>query len=455
MSANSISYTTEQSFSLLLQQHKLGDKLFIAGVSGGIDSMVLISLLLRMKCRFVIAHCNFHLRDEESNGDEQFIAKWAADHSIEYYVQNFETKNILQEEGGNLQDTARRLRYTWFDQLKQDLKADLIATAHHANDSAETLLMNLFKGTGIKGLHGILFRQGNIVRPLIGFGRKQLMAYALENNITWREDSSNKKDDYTRNNIRHNLLPLAESIFPNAVENLRNSIKRFTEAEVLYNQAIDGHRKKLLEKRKEDFYISVLKLRHVQPLDTIVYELIKGFGFLPAQTEQVVHLLNAETGKHVRSSSHRIIRDRDFLIITGIRGEETSLILIEEADAIAGRAITTCDFKMQINVRQFSGDPEIVKTGRNIAFADMKHLQFPLVLRRWKTGDYFYPLGMKKKKKVARFLIDQKMPLHEKEKIWVIESNKRIVWIVGERPDERFRITVATEAMLKLSVPAL
>jgi len=450
-----VSYATEQNFSRLLEQHQLSDKLFIAAISGGIDSMVLANLLLRSKVKFVIAHCNFHLRNEESNDDERFVASWAKSHAIPYHVQNFDTKSILDEEGGNLQDTARKLRYNWFEQLRKELKADLVATAHHANDSAETLLMNIFKGTGIKGLHGILFRQGNIIRPLISFERKHLAAYASENNITWREDSSNKKEDYTRNNIRHNLIPLAERIFPNVIENLQKNTRRFSEAEILYRQAIDGYRKKLVEKRKEDFYIPVLKLRHVQPVHTIVYELLKDFGFQPSQTEQIIGLMKAETGRYIQSPSHRVIRNRDFLVITPLRGEDTGLVLLEEADILGGKEIITRDFKLHCSFQQFNGDLESVKSGKDIAFADIKHLEFPLLLRRWKNGDYFYPLGMRKKKKVARFLIDQKIPLHEKEKIWVIESNKRILWVVGERPDDRFRISPSTRTMLKISVTAL
>lgn len=452
MSDIPVSHMIEQNFSRLLEQHQLGNKLFIVAISGGIDSMVLANLLLRLNFRFVVAHCNFHLRNEESDSDEKFVTNWAKNHDIPCHVHNFDTQNILREEGGNLQDTARRLRYTWFEQLRQELKADLIATAHHANDSAETLLMNLFKGTGIQGLHGILFRQGNIIRPLINFGRKELMSYALKNDITWREDSSNKKDDYTRNNIRHHLIPLAERIFPNVVENLHNNIRRFSEAEILYQQAIDNYRKKLIEKRQEDFYIPVLKLRNVHPLNTITYELIKNFNFLPSQMEQVINLINAETGKYVQSSSHRIIRNRDFLIITTLRQQEASLILIEEANILEHKETITRDFKLHFSFQQFNGDPQSVKSGKDIAFIDIKQLKFPLILRRWKNGDYFYPLGMKKKKKVSRFLIDQKIPLHEKEKIWVIESNKRILWIVGKRLDDRFRISPSTRTMLKISV---
>lgn len=427
------------------------NKKIIVAVSGGADSMVLAALLHDLQVNIAIAHCNFGLRGAESDGDEAMVRKWAEEKSIPFYVQKFETRKLLDEKGGNLQETARDLRYQWFETLRQQTGFDLIATAHHKQDSVETMLINFFKGTGIAGMHGILPQQNKIIRPLLPFTKEELLQTAKENNIPWREDSSNLKEDYTRNAIRHQLFPVIEKIFPQVLDNLSGNTVRFQGAELLYNEAVARYRKKLIEKRKNDWYIPILKLQHVVPLDTIVWELIKPFAFSPPQVKDVLHLLHAETGKYVSSADYRIIRNRNFLIITTQQQEASTHILIEEQD----KKIVTPGFVLAIKHDDFHiADMDKIKAlDKSMACLDRDKLKFPLVLRPWKTGDYFYPLGMnRKKKKVSRFLIEQKVPLHEKEKIWVLESGKKIAWVVGMRIDERFRITDPTKMCCYFSV---
>ncbi len=433
----------EKRLQEVLLQRQWNHKKIVVAVSGGADSMVLAALLHRLGMTIAVAHCNFGLRQEESDGDEAMVKDWVAAKGIPFYVKRFDTRKQLEETGGNLQETARDLRYQWFEELRRELGFDLVATAHHSQDSVETMLINFFKGTGIAGMHGILPQQQKIIRPLLSFSKEELQQYASDQAIPWREDSSNLKDDYTRNAIRHQLLPAIEKIFPGSLDNLAGNTRRFAETELLYNQAIEGYRKKLLLQRNMDWYIPVLRLRHVAPLATVLWELLRPFGFSPAQAKEAEHLLDAETGRFVSARDYRIIRNRNFLIITPHQPRESTHILIAEG---AG-SVTTPGCSMTIRPAAFEavGLDRLRALGKEEICVDSKQLRFPLVLRPWKTGDYFYPFGMnRKKKKVSRFLIEQKVPLHEKEKVWVLESDKKIVWVLGMRSDERFRVTEHT-----------
>lgn len=321
-----------------------------------------------------------------------------------------------------------------------------LLTAHHADDNVETVLFNIFRGTGISGLHGIPVRQGKIIRPLLFATRSEVLAHAKENKLDWVEDSSNESAKYTRNYIRHEVLPMLKQIFPAVTENINESITRWTEGEELYRQAIAAHKKKLCEVRGNEVHIPVLKLLKSAPLHTIVYEIIKGFRFSAAQTEEVIGLLHSDSGRYVASASHRVIRNRQWLIITPNRQEESANILIEEGENI----VRFADGSIELRV----SPGKTISSESSIATVSADELRFPLLLRKWKQGDYFYPLGMKKKKKLSRFLIDQKVALPDKEKIWVIESAKKIVWVVGHRIDDRFKVTNATKTALKITFQA-
>ena len=435
----------------ILQERQWHQKKIVVAVSGGADSMVLAALLQQLQVTISIAHCNFGLRGEESDWDEAMVAAWAAAQGIPFRVQRFDTRTQLDTQGGNLQETARELRYQWFEQLRQETGFDLIATAHHSQDSVETMLINFFKGTGIAGMHGILPQQQRIIRPLLTFTKEELQQYAVDHQIPWREDSSNLKDDYTRNAIRHQLLPVIDKIFPGASGNLLGNTIRFAETEQLYSQAIEGYRKKLLLQRNKDWYIPVLRLRHVVPLATVLWELVRPFGFSPAQAKEVLHLLDAETGRYVAARDFRIIRNRNFLIITDNQPQESTHILIGAEEG----STHFPGYSIHIKPAELDGAArERLKTlERHEICVDASQLRFPLVLRPWKTGDYFYPFGMnRKKKKVSRFLIEQKVPLHEKEKVWVLESDKKIVWVIGMRADERFRVRENTSGCCYFSV---
>jgi tRNA(Ile)-lysidine synthase len=414
----------------------------LVAVSGGVDSMVLAQLMLDSKVSFAIAHCNFKLRGGDADGDQQFVKEWCLVNGVTFHTTAFETKRFSEEWKKGTQETARILRYEWFEELRQEHKYACIATAHHANDSVETLLINLFKGTGIAGIHGILPKQNNVIRPMLFATKAEITEYAYANDIRYREDVSNASDDYLRNAVRHNIVPAVEQWFPNAVNNVSESIGRFRETEQIYRKAVDRELKQLQEQRGQDVYIPVRKLVNRTPLNTICYELIHPYGFTSAQVQQVLHLLGAESGHYVASPTHRIIKNRDFLVITTVPAETTDLVLIEGAPCTVDCGSVHYNFSIQDKPAQLSQDA-------GVAYIDMAKITFPLILRKWNTGDYLYPLGMNmKKKKVSKLLIDAKMPLHEKEHVWVLECDKRIAWLAGMRLDERFKVREHTDKVL-------
>lgn len=411
-------------------------------VSGGVDSMVMAELFLKNNIAFGVAHCNFQLRGAEADGDERLVREWCALNTTPFHNIRFETKKHSEEWKKGTQETARILRYEWFEQLRKEHKYSKIATAHHGNDNVETLLINLFKGTGIAGIHGILPEQNNIIRPLLFTNKAAILAYAEQNEIRYREDASNASDDYLRNAVRLNILPVVLESFPNAIASVNESIERFGEAELLYRKALEAEKKKLIELRGQDLYIPILKLRHKQPLATIVYELIHPYGFNSAQVQHVLGLLDSESGHFVNSSSHRIIKNRDFLIITTLPTTTTDMILVEAAPCTIDTGKDHFSFAIEDKPKQLDKDA-------HTALIDLSKVEFPLILRKWKIGDYMYPLGMNmKKKKVSKLLIEAKMPIHEKEHVWVLECNKRIIWLTGMRLDERFKVKDATEQVL-------
>ncbi len=427
------------------------DKLLLA-VSGGVDSVVLCGLCKQAGYDFVVAHCNFKLREEESDSDAAFVKALAEKYGVPFFLNTFDTKAIAAAEKKSIEEAARDLRYAWFHQLLESEKLDWIVTAHHGDDNIETMAMNFFRGTGIKGMRGMQPKNGKIVRPMLSFRKQQLEDYARAEQLAFVIDKTNLEDNYTRNFFRNQLIPLVKKVYPGVEDNLLHNLDRFAEIEELYGQALAVHKKSLLEKKGEEWHIPVLKLKKASPLKTIVYEIISAFGFSAAQTDEVIALLDSESGKYVASATHRVIRNRAWLIISPLAAEQADHIIIDEGignlqfpggnltikhHATANCQLPTADWKLPTDKLQ--------------ACLDKKDIRFPLLLRPWKEGDYFYPLGMKKKKKVARFLIDQKLSKTEKEKVWVIESDKRIIWVLGMRIDDRFKITERTKEVLSVT----
>ncbi len=432
------------------------DKLLLA-VSGGIDSVVLCELCHQAGYDFVIAHCNFQLREEESERDEAFVKQLGDKYGVQVFVKKFDTHAIAALEKKSIETTARDLRYEWFYEIinnEAHKSIKYILTAHHADDNIETVTMNFFRGTGIAGIRGILPKQGKIIRPLLFALRKNIEDFADKNQLAFVTDSTNLESDYTRNFFRNKILPQIGEVYPEALQNVMHNIDRFKETEHLYKQAIEQHKKKLVEKKGEELHIPVLKLLKTEPLQTVLYEIIKEFGFSSHQVTDAVALLKSETGKYIQSSTHRIIKNRNWLIITSNDTAVAENILIEAGD---DKIIFDGG---EMKVKRVTASEYKIKQSILLAQLDINDIEFPLLLRKWKQGDYFYPLGMNKKqpagrqgkKKLSRFFIDQKLSLPQKENTWVVEMNKKIIWVVGMRIDNRFKITAQTQQVLILEL---
>ena len=436
----------EKKFNDFIIQENLfaaGDKLLLA-VSGGLDSRVLLHLCHIAGYDIEVMHVNFRLRGDESDRDENFVRSLAGHYQIPLHITSFDTRAFSQSKKLSIQAAARELRYQWFGEIRARFKdrSAWIVTAHHLDDNIETSLMNWVKGTGIRGLRGMMPKQNGLARPLLFASRAELETYATEQKLQWVEDSSNRDDHYTRNFMRHRVLPLLEQAHPQATQNLADNLQRFREAEELYEQAMAVHRKALLFAKENEWHIPVEKLKLSKPLRTISFELLRPFGFLSSQLPDILRLLEGESGKYISSSTHRIIRHRRWLIVAPVAVENNTVIAVDGPGIVAGTGLEITVLKRA---------PEVIDVSNNICFIPKRLVQFPLVLRRWKTGDYFYPLGMHKKKKLARFFNDQRLSKTQREQQWVLEMNGKIIWLPGLRLDDRFKLTGREEEVVRVT----
>lgn len=437
-----LSYISEKS---LFQPE---EKILLA-VSGGIDSVVMSHLFFKAKLNFAIAHCNFGLRGDESDEDELFVKKLAKKYKVPFYADTFETEAFAQKEKISIQMAARTLRYRWFEQLLDSQHYDYLATAHHLNDTIETVLFNLTKGTGISGLHGIQPKINRIVRPILFVDKEEIYGYVVENQLAWREDSSNQSSKYQRNLIRNEVVPLLKTINPSLEETIQQTIEKVVSIERLFEGEIQRMRDKLVKKQNDAVYIDYLGLKNEpEPLIKLA-ELLKEYQFSYTQAKDIWQILDAEPGRQFESATHLLVKDRASLILTTKVLTNFISSTIEENQTLFKNEFIELSFE-QFSAKQFTVNPST-----QVACLDQTTVQFPLKLRKWKEGDWFCPLGMNKKKKISDFLIDNKVPLNLKNRIWVLTSNGSVVWIIGHRIDNRFKITDKTEQVLQITLKKL
>jgi tRNA(Ile)-lysidine synthase len=419
---------------------------FIVACSGGIDSIVLCELCHQAQLSFAIAHCNFNLRGAESNRDEAFVRNLGEKYQVLVYVKHFDTEQYGVLKKLSIQEAARELRYLWFEELRLEKKAAYVLLAHHANDNLETVLMNFFRGTGLHGLTGMPERvdSAHCLRPLLHHTRKEIEVFAKVNNLQWMEDSSNASSKYTRNFFRNEIIPAVQKVYPQAEENVLATIERLKKTEVLYQQLVHGLLKKLIVEDKGEYKIPVSKLQHYSNT-SLPYEVFKKFQFSEKQLPEILKLTKSESGSFIQNEEYRVIKHRKWLIIAPLQELPKSTMVIEENTKKVNLPQGTLQLK-KIEKEFFHLNPS-----RFVAQLDTRAVTFPLLVRRWKEGDYFYPLGLGKKKKLARFFIDQKLAATEKETIWVLESNARILWIIGYRIDDRAKVTESTKNILQLT----
>ncbi|MEI6681915.1 MAG: tRNA lysidine(34) synthetase TilS [Bacteroidota bacterium] len=422
------------------------DQILLA-VSGGIDSMVMAHLFHQGKFRFAIAHCNFGLRRRESEDDAEFVRKAALKWKVPFFLEKFPTAACAAEHGISIQMAARDLRYAWFEQVRAEHQFDFIATAHHLDDQVETLLINLIRGTGIAGLHGIPVKSGSVIRPLMFAYRKDIEEYATLNKISYRMDLSNHETKYTRNKIRHEVIPLLCSINPEFRQGLTGSIRRFQVFEQVGEQAIDTWLRQHQTTGDTGSFIEISRLKGIFPMEPYVWKWMSGFGFNETQVTNLLACIDTEARKIFTSPTHRLVKERGCLSVSPIAREAP------------GKALEIGLFVKKKQLRKplsllFNRIPDVtgyeIPAARNMASLNFDKLRFPLLVRKWQPGDAFYPLGMKKKKKLSDFFIDQKFTLKEKEETWLLCSGNDIVWIIGHRIDHRFRVTPATREILSV-----
>ncbi len=440
-----------ETFTGFFKERKLTlvNNAFLLAVSGGVDSVVLCQLSKEAGLQFAIAHCNFGLRGEESSRDEAFVRSLGERYGVEVYVKKFDTTTFAEVHKLSIQETARKLRYDWFEQVRKENGFAYTLLAHHANDNIETLLMNFFRGTGLEGLTGMPEekKEAHCLRPMLHLRRSEIEAFAKERGLPWVEDSSNASTKYTRNFFRNEMIPQLQKVFPQAEENLLNNIRRLQQTNMLYKDLVNNLKTKVCEVKGEEVHIPVLKLMKYKNT-ALIYEIIRDYGFGEKGVDELLKLAGAESGKYIANETHRIIRHRAWFIIAPKTITAQTFVIEKEDESVrfnSGELLLKA-----IRIEKFSLDKSPF-----LAQLDAREVAFPLVLRRWKKGDYFYPLGMRKKKKLARFFIDQKLSKTEKEKVWVVESHKRVVWIVGYRIDDRFKVTESTKEVLQLSLSTL
>ena len=400
------------------------DERIVLAISGGIDSMVLADLLLKAKADFVVAHCNCHLRGEESNGDEQFVRDYAERNGLKLFVKQFDTTGYAKEHGVSIEMAARELRYAWFEELRQQLGYDYIAVAHHADDQLETFFINLLRGAGIRGLKGMQPVNGHIIRPLLDFSREEIHQYAIENGIKWREDHTNAETQFLRNKIRHELLPVIDGISKEGRASILKSISHLASENELYRELV---------KEKLD-NSGLLRYARNDVSEQLLFEWLRDYGFNSDQVHFIYEAMNGQPGTAFFSPTHRVTIERDGMELTPLcQQTETTPNLTYE---------------------QLANDESfVIDKSPNVAQLDYDKLTFPLQLRKWQAGDRFHPIGMKGSRLLSDFLKDLKLTTNQKKNVSVLlTADGEIVWVVGYRVDERFKVTDRTHSVLKVSI---
>ena len=429
-----------------IKENKLfahNDKLLV-GVSGGIDSVVLFDLLVRAGYEVGIAHCNFQLRGEEADEDQRFVAWLADQHNVPFFLKRFDTQKYASEEGISIQMAARKLRFHWFEELRQEQSYDYIAIGHNQNDSIETALINMTRGTGLKGITGIKPGNSWIVRPLLFAKRSEIVRYCAEYGLNYREDSSNQTTKYSRNRIRHEIIPELEKINPQFLDAMAGNIDRFRSANRLFEWMINEVKSKVLKDKDGYWQLYFEFLDEYPEAYTLLFEMLRPFGFTSEVVSDIYSSLGGESGKIFYSEKYKAVKDRDKLILTAKEDTQIKRFYIEKDQ----KQLTT-PLHLSVQIRENDDAFEIPKD-QHVACIDLDMVEFPLILRKWQPGDYFKPLGLGHYKKLSDFFVDRKYSLIDKERSWILASGEQIVWIVGDRIDERFKITGKTNRILRI-----
>ena len=419
----------------------LKDKKLLLAVSGGVDSMVLLDLFRTSEYDISVAHCNFNLRAEASDLDEELVRDYCIENNIEFYLNSFNTEEYAVLNKQSIQIAARELRYNWFDELIETKGFDFLLTAHHLDDSVETFLINFTRGTGIDGLIGIPEMNQKVIRPLLHFSRETILKYALGNGILWREDASNATTKYLRNKIRHDVVPIFKDKNPDFLKSFQQTINHLADAKALMDDASDFVKNQVSIKSDYILEIDVLKLKSFKNYKAYLYQWLKDYGF--TAWDDIFNLVEASSGKQILSEDYILLKNRNSLILdVKIVFEVQEYSIFKDDKSIVSPILLTFE-SLENNLEQVFSANEIS--------VDASKLIYPLKLRKWQEGDFFVPFGMNGKKKVSKFFKDIKLSLFEKDKVWILENgNNEIIWIVSYRMDDRYKITQQTINTIKI-----
>ena len=418
-----------------------GVKRVLVAVSGGPDSVVLLDALHREGFFVVIAHCNFHLRGEDSDLDAEFVKGLANKYQAPYCQINFDTEREAKERGVSIEMAARDLRYEWFDQMAEEWQCECIAVAHNANDAVETFFLNLTRGSGLQGLSGMAELRGKIVRPLLNVSRKQIMDYIAEYELQYRIDATNLETIYTRNKIRHNVIPQLEEINPSFLDTMADNMRFIASAQsIVENYAAEAY-KSVVTIENERIVFDLKKLEEYQGVDTLLFIWLSKYGFSSDVVMQLYRSLDDISGKQFYSATHRIVIGRGVLECTMHNAQCT----MHNSQFTIGKTQFSIEEPIKLEIKEIDiVDFELIKSS-NVACLDSDKLQYPLILRRWQQGDWFIPFGMKGRKKLSDFFVDKKFTMNDKEQLWLLTSGDDIVWVVGHRVDARYAVTDRTK----------
>jgi tRNA(Ile)-lysidine synthase len=405
----------------------------LAAVSGGIDSVLMAHLLKAAGYNFAIAHCNFQLRGNEALRDQQFSHSLAAQLEVPFYTINFDTEQYAADNKISIQMAARDLRYQWFDTVCQQSGYEAVALAHHQNDTIETILLNLTRGTGIAGLHGILPKNGKLVRPLLFLTRDEVQTIVTAEGLSFVEDSSNASTKYARNKIRHEVVPKLKELNPSLENTFENNMKYFRELETLLENKTTELKQTIVQHKQGEIFISTEDIKQLNPANLLLYTLLNEYGFNETAIDDLLSILDKHAGRIFESRGYLLVLDREGIYIKQKKNGRYPAETIIEDDY----ELYYGNYKLTI---LHDDSALIIKNNPLSVSIDTSKLVYPLKIRPWQEGDHFFPLGMKGRKKLSDFFINQKVPLHQKDEIPVlVNGDGEIMWIGGYRPDERYK----------------
>lgn len=422
-----------------------GDRVLLT-ISGGIDSMTMLDLFMKSNLKFSLAHCNFSLRGAESDGDQEFLERFVLNNKLELFSKRFDTVEFAKKNNISIQMAARDLRYTWFNKIADEYGFTKIATAHNLNDVVETFFINLTRGTGIHGLTGIKPKNNNIIRPLLFAKRKQIKKYSFENNVSYREDSSNAETKYLRNAIRHKIIPVLEELNPSFIDSVGHTTTILKSAEDSFNKHINEIKKDVISTENGSIFLSIDRLTELDINPALLFELLNPYGFTFDTITRLLRAIKSQPGKVFYSHTHKLVIDRKSLIIQELSTIESEEYLIAENQE-------ELKYPLELSLKQIEVDEAFsIVRNRSVATFDADKLCFPLKLRRWKHGDIFHPFGMKGKKKLSDYFTDQKLSIIAKENIWILCCGEEIIWVVNHRSDNRYMVTKNTKRVLQIEL---